>query len=65
MASEYELCYNSYIAERKGRENGYIFSTGTFINCNIDKKEEMILSVIRQILRCCIFCHICVREALI
>ena len=36
MASEYELCYNSYIAERKGRENGYIFSTGTFINRIID-----------------------------
>lgn len=40
MASEYELCYNSYIVERKGRENGYIFSTGTFINRIIDKKKR-------------------------
>ena len=40
MASEYELCYNSYIAEIKGSENVYIFSTGTFINRIIDKKKR-------------------------
>lgn len=28
------------LQKRKGRENGYIFSTGTFINCNIDKKKR-------------------------
>lgn len=64
MASEYELCYNSYIAERKGRENGYIFSTGTFINHIIDKRRDNFIRYMADITML-YFCHICVREALI